>query len=54
MQDAKIQFCEVDENQTMIMTYKKNNNPYVNVYQINDKNEVNYIAHKQLASDFVA
>ena len=49
MKDSKIQFCEVDEGQdpTMIMTYKKENNSYVNVYQITDKNKVNYIAYKQ-------
>ena len=49
MKDSKIQFCEVDEGQdpTMIMTYKRENNSYVNVYQITDKNKVNYIAYKQ-------
>lgn len=49
MKNAKIQFCEVDEGQdpTMIMTYEKENNSYVNVYQITDKKKVNYIAYKQ-------
>lgn len=49
MKNAKIQFCEVDEGKdpTMIMTYEKENNSYVNVYQITDKNKVNYIAYKQ-------
>lgn len=49
MKNVKIQFCEVDEGQdpTMIMTYEKENNTYVNVYQINDKKKVDYIAYKQ-------
>lgn len=49
MKDAKLQFCEVEENQdpTMIMTYKKDENSYVNVYQVTDENKVIYVAYKQ-------
>ena len=49
MKDAKLQFCEVEENQnpTMIMTYKKNESSYINVYQLTDEKKVNYIAYKQ-------
>ncbi len=49
MEDAKLQFCEASEGQdpTMIMTYKKNESSYVNVYQITDESKVNYIAYKQ-------
>jgi hypothetical protein len=49
MKDAKLQFCGVEENQdpTMIMTYKKNESSYVNVYQITDDKKVVYIAYKQ-------
>ena len=49
MKDAKLQFCEVEENQdpTMIMTYKKNESSYVNVYQITDNEKVTYISYKQ-------
>ena len=49
MKDAKLQFCEVDENEapSMIMTYSKNENSYVNVYQINDDKKVVYVAYKQ-------
>ncbi len=49
MKDAKIQFCEVDEDSSpsMVMTYTKNDNSYVNVYQINDDKKVTYIAYKQ-------
>lgn len=49
MEDAKLQFCEIEENQdpAMIMTYKKDNNSYVNVYQKTDDEKVTYIAYKQ-------
>lgn len=49
MEDAKLQFCEIEENQdpAMIMTYKKNNSSYVNVYQKTDDGKVTYIAYKQ-------
>ena len=49
MNDAKLQFCEVEENQdpAMIMLYKKNENQYVNVYQINDEKKVTYVSYKQ-------
>lgn len=49
MKDAKLQFCEVEEGQdpTMIMSYKKNDSSYINVYQITDDKKVNYIAYKQ-------
>lgn len=49
MKDAKLQFCEVEENKdpTMIMTYKKNESSYVNVYQITDNEKVTYISYKQ-------
>lgn len=49
MKDAKLQFCEVNENEapSMIMTYTKNENSYVNVYQINDDKKVTYVSYKQ-------
>ena len=49
MKDAKISFCDIEENEnpSMIMTYSKDNNKYVNVYQINDDNKVTYMAYKQ-------
>lgn len=51
MKDAKIGFCEIEENEdpSMVMTYSKDENNYVNVYQINDDNKVVYIAYKQQA-----
>lgn len=49
MKEAKLQFCEVEENEdpTMIMTYQKNESQYVNVYQITEDDKVSYIAYKQ-------
>lgn len=49
MKDTKIQFCEVEEGEipSMIMTYSKNDNEYVNVYQIDNNNKVTYIAYMQ-------
>lgn len=49
MKDAKLQFCEVKEGQnpTMIMSYKKNDSSYINVYQVTDDEKVNYVAYKQ-------
>lgn len=49
MKDAKLQFCEVEEGQnpTMIMSYKKNDSSYINVYQMTEDKKVNYIAYKQ-------
>lgn len=49
MEDAKIQFCEVeeDEDPSMIMTYSKDNNEYVNVYQIGEDDKVTYVEYKQ-------
>ena len=49
MEDARLQFCEVNDNQdpTMIMSYRKNGSSYINVYQITDEEKVNYIAYKQ-------
>ena len=49
MKQAQLQFCEVQENEdpTMIMTYKKNDSQYVNVYQITEDDKVSYIAYKQ-------
>lgn len=49
MEDAKLQFCEVeaDEDPSMIMTYSKDNNEYVNVYQIGEDDKVTYVAYKQ-------
>lgn len=49
MKEAKLQFCEVEEGQnpTMIMSYKKNDSSYINVYQVTDEKKVNYIAYKQ-------
>lgn len=49
MKDAKLQFCEVEENQdpAMIMTYQKNESSYVNVYQITDNKKVTYVSYKQ-------
>ena len=49
MKDAKLQFCEVEENEdpAMIMTYEKNKSRYVNVYQITEDDKVSYIAYKQ-------
>lgn len=51
MEDPKLQFCEVekDENPFMIMTYSRNNNEYVNVYNIEDDNKVTYVAYKEPA-----
>ena len=49
MKEAFIQFCKVGEGEVpaMIMTYKKNDSNYVNVYQITDDNKVTFIAYKQ-------
>lgn len=49
MKEAKLQFCEVEENEdpAMIMTYEKNKSKYVNVYQITEDDKVSYIAYKQ-------
>lgn len=50
MKNATLHFLEALEGQdpTMIMTYEKDDESYVNVYQVN-KNKVNYIAYKQPA-----
>ena len=52
MSDAKIQFCEVinDENPAMIMKYNKEDNQYINIYQIDNESKVVYIAFKQSAN----
>lgn len=51
MKDAKIGFCDIEENEnpSMVMTYSKDGNNYVNVYQINNDNKVVYVAYKQQA-----
>lgn len=52
MENAKLQFCEVeqDQNPTMIMTYNKNNSSYINIYQIDENNKVIYVSYKQPTS----
>ena len=49
MKDAKISFCDIEEdaNPSMVMTYSKDENNYINVYQINNDNKVTYVAYKQ-------
>lgn len=49
IKNAKLQFCEVEENEApaMIMTYEKNDSNYVNVYQITDDDKVTFIVYKQ-------
>ena len=49
MKDARISFCDIEENEnpSMVMTYSKDENKYVNIYQINDDNKVTYMAYKQ-------
>lgn len=49
MNDVKIGFCEIEENEnpSMVMIYSKDANKYVNIYQINDDNKVTYIAYKE-------
>ena len=51
MKDVKIGFCDIDENEnpSMVMTYSKEENKYINVYQINNDNKVTYIAYKNPA-----
>ena len=51
MKDVKIGFCNIDENEnpSMVMTYSKEDNKYINVYQINNDNKVTYIAYKNPA-----
>lgn len=47
MQNAKIEFCEVKENEVpvMVMTYEKDEKQYLTTYYINKKGEVKYTAH---------
>ena len=47
MQNAKIEFCEVKENETpsMVMTYEKEGKPYLISYYINKEGEVKYTSH---------
>ena len=47
MQNAKIEFCEVKENEApvMVMTYEKNEKQYLTTYYINKEGEVKYTAH---------
>ena len=49
MKDAKLQFCEVEDDEVpaMIMTYEQNDTNYVNVYQICDDDKVTFISYKQ-------
>lgn len=49
MKDAKLQFCEVEDDEVpaMIMTYEQNDTNYVNVYQIGDDDKVTFISYKQ-------
>lgn len=49
MKDAKLQFCEVEGNQNpaMIITYKKDKNQYVNVYQVSDDNQISVSSYQQ-------
>ena len=51
MKDAKLQFCEVEGNQnpTMIMTYKKDENQYVSIYQISDDKQISFSLYREPA-----
>ena len=47
MQNAKIEFCEIKENEApaMVMTYEKDGKQYLTTYYINKEGEVKYTAH---------